>query len=205
MKRQFFGSFFIAFFLLFSACIYKTEDNFKDKLLPKNCDSSCWLGILPGSTTYVEAKNIISNYYGDDYVELISANSKIIQWYSEDDALLASGNVTFADGIAYDLYIFFRDTELLIDDFINEIGEPHSVSITIGDGCAGASLYYPDFGLVVFPTNYYGIIDKEIEQYITGVKITEPWDQDVDPYYDSYQVIWSGYGDYCPEKWPWEE
>lgn len=205
MKKRLFRSALITFLLLFSACKFNDKDNFRDMLLPEGHASSCWLDIVPGLTTYEEGKNIISTYYGDDYVELVSRNSKIIQWHSEDDVFVKTGNVTFSDGITYDLFIFFQDKIISIDEFIHEIGDPYSVSIVIGDGCAGASLYYPDIGLKVFPTNYNGIIDSEIDQYITGLYIVEPWDPSIDPWTDSLQIKWQGYGDYCPEKWPWEE
>ncbi len=196
-------------FLLFGCIPSNETSDFSNLVLPKDCKNACWMGIEPEVSTTDETMKILENFYGSKNVTKDNTGEGlwIISWNTNNPNWQNNG-VVFISNNVVDNVVAFPNNSLAVKDIIAEIGSPDSVGLVISGPvvkCAGASLLYPQMGLMVNLSLFDKSVGVAETQVANGFDFYPPWTSGNYPKTDTAVIPWSGYHEYCPEKWFWEE
>lgn len=157
---------------------------------------NCWAGIVPGSTTIVEAKVLLEAQYGKENVT-IGNNS--IEWKTDDGR---GGWIDVTDqGLVREVSVGFAKDQLTVAQLIAQMGEPSFVWVTRAISskvkCAGALLTFPNVGINAgfYPeADFVGVRSTQSISHISVLTLEQARTWSIT---DHYKVRWQGYGDYC--------
>lgn len=103
------------------------------------CSPPCWISIMPGFTTKLEADDIVFNLEGKQNYS--SSENDIYVKYAGKNIHIYSNDVNqIIDGIDFDL------NNIPLEQLIDKFGEPEYLSIILDQGCTFI-IYYPDKGV----------------------------------------------------------
>jgi hypothetical protein len=196
----------IIFSLVLIACTASnTSSDIKGLIFPSQCTNACWTGIQPKVTDKEQTLSILTNRYGLKNItpEAFNNQTRFVNWITGQQDWSIGGTVSLIDNRVVDISIRLKE-KITAKDFIESIGEPTFVNGVIGAitsssefKCAGITLLYPEFGLVAHPSPYKDTLGIYESQYITFLRITEPWKREDIPWTDSFNIPWDGYREYC--------
>lgn len=179
-------------------------DKIQPLMLSQNCTAPCWVGIQVGFTEFDNAKSILQDRYGFDYVKV---ESNYLEWSHEispNDGV-KSGSVLFSvDGKVNDIFLILdENSNFLVKDLFEILGEPSWVDTNWGGPvqsekpCFSIALEFPNKGVwadLDSRNESKGVGENQLVSILRFMPIpdTEKWQV-----YDFASLKWSGYKDYC--------
>ena len=195
-----YGTFLMCLLLGIMACSSDQTSNLSLQPGDSACTSfNCWDGIVPGSTTLLEAQTLLETRHGEQNVILNRYN---IEWETGSRSEYRGGSLRFDEqGVIYDITIGFSNNQLTVAELISRIGEPSFVWVAVAfsseSRCAGVIIAYPYVGVfaILFPEgDSVGIHPAQSIQGVTLLPLDEAEDWTST---DHWLLEWQGYGDYC--------
>ena len=181
----------------------------KARIISRNCNSGCWMGIEPEISTKSQALDILDKYYGSENVSVDNGNSEgwTINWKSDDIELPHNGMIEGYQDRVLRMWIFLNGENLNVENLLEDMGNPHSVRAVLSSiaenyevTCAGASLLYPQYGVEFYLLQNPESVGVSSNQFVNGLYIRTPWKPEERPWTDSFYIQWDGYHEYCPPK-----
>jgi len=181
-----------------------TIDKMQSLILTQNCITPCWAGIQVGFTEFDNAKNILQDRYGFDYVKV---ESNYLEWSNEinpNDGV-KRGSVLFSvDGKVNDIFLILdENSNFSVKDLFEILGEPSWVDTNWGGPvqpekpCFGIALEFPNKGVwadLDSRNESKGVGENQLVSILRFMPIpdAEKWHV-----YDFVSLKWNGYKDYC--------
>lgn len=162
------------------------------------CGPPCWRGIIPGETSWSEARSILEDdpTLSDVEVRDEDESSEIALTFRRVDGVPCCLLYT-ENGEQVDQMLFQLAPEMTLDDIVEVYGEPAYLSLSeVSDDQAAAALYYPDILSIVYAFvagKNTGTISAESE--IFAVLYVRQSDMDL-VVENSSLYIWDGYASF---------
>ncbi len=173
-----------------------------------NCPHMCWLGINPGTTTEAELRKMLSDpaRFRETMPLVDKAGIQIVWFSGEGKSNPVMMTIRLING-AVGQISFFNMTRYSLQDFLNTLGEPKSISIRYAPGDAiyiEYAIYYPSQKMMIWNTSSTGH-GPEPEDTIEYLMLNIEMNDDNIPRQlsdlNKSQQPWLGYGhlnDYLP-------
>jgi hypothetical protein len=150
-----------------------------------------------GKTSFAQAKEILEERYTARNVNVIL--DSLLWLVNETDSTY--GTVTFSNGIADDVTVFFNDKKFTVAEAVEVLGGPSEVMIAMDASvpkgqCSGMQLSYPEKGVIVYIDVNQAFKGVRESQFISGFRFMSPSSLQNMQLYDVL-VDWQGYKDYC--------
>lgn len=146
------------------------------------CQFPCWYGVIPGKTTLVEARKILSTLKFFTSVQLSEENTypswqgrgetTIIRWVDFDSTQLYPNSISFYGGVV-DYISISPHIDFTLGDILKLYGNPQGIKLNYDVGLeqpyvdVTMDAYYPKFGLTVT----FQLYSKQGDFYADSVEI----------------------------------
>ena len=159
----------------------------------------CWNGIIPGVTTFDDAKSIIEGMYERDAIRI---GQTYIDWEAQvSDSIFGGSIKADSGGVTTKVRIAIRAEKVAMSEVSEWIGEPDLVYVVRAFSsearCAGSFVTYSDPGVMVdlYPENH--TIGISPTQFVAGISLVPPETLENWTITDTWVIEWQGYTDYC--------
>lgn len=160
---------------------------------------NCWEGLIPGETTFADARQILETRYGNEKVRV---SQHYIEWHTNSRSGYHVGSVSFNDQDSIDdISIVIDEGQLTVAEMIAQIGEPSFVWVARAFSseslCAGSWVTYPTLGILAgtYPeAGSVGISSTQSIARLTFMTVNQAQTWEIT---DHMKFTWQGYQDYC--------
>jgi hypothetical protein len=165
-----------------------------------NCTrSNCWEGLIPGETTFADARHILETRYGKQNVRV---GQHYIGWDTDSCGGYRGGSLHFLDQDTINtISIGIAEGELTVAELIAQLGEPSFIWVVRAFSsealCAGSDITYPTLGIHATTRPEAGSVGITPTQTIQGLLFMTPDMAQNLTVTDTVKIEWQGYQDYC--------
>jgi hypothetical protein len=159
MNRHLLLLFVVPIVFVFAACAptinLLDKNNLKDTSLLSDdpCSAPCWNDIIPGETSFHDAKVAVEfdgGYMNVEEVQPDEATTARLFGFSDGEANVCC-QVLSEDGEIVDSMLFFLAPEMTLSEIIDKYGDPtYLLGEEVADGQAIMFLIYPDVPIVIY-------------------------------------------------------
>lgn len=121
----------------------------------EECRPPCWEGIIPGETTFEEARDFLRDsefVSAEGWIKTQDDKSSLI-WYRRDGD---SAIIRFYENKVILINFRFRERIYDLGSMANHFGEPEGYTVGFDEGFYSITVFYPNIGLVIGARQEWG-------------------------------------------------